>query len=111
MAHGLALSLAGLRGGDHLHDPGAAGPVGLDVLRSLFGAELPGGVATMPFLMIRCRERDMALSLELGTDLPVEGLLVGFDGAEDVGPLLQAPSKNACVVCSATPSEKASPTA
>ena len=56
----------------------------------------------MPFLVIRCRERDVALSLELGADLPVEGLLVGFDGQEDVGPLLQAPSKNACVVCSAS---------
>ena len=56
----------------------------------------------MPFLVIRCRERDVALALELGADLPIEGLLVGFDGQEDVGPLLQAPSKNACVVCSAS---------
>ena len=102
MARGLALPLAGFRGGDHLHDPGAAGPVGLDVLRSLFGAELPGGVAAVPFFVIGCRERDVALALELGADLPIEGLLVGFDGQEDVGPLLQAPSKNACVVCSAS---------
>ena len=102
MARGLALSLAGLRGGDHLHDPGAAGPVGLDVLRRFFGAELPGGVATMPFLVIGCRERDVTLSLELGADLAVEGLLVGFHGQDNVGPLLQAPSKNACVVCSAS---------
>ena len=35
-------------------------------------------------------------------DLAVEGLLVGFDGQEHVGPLLQAPSKNACVVCRAS---------
>lgn len=80
MARGLALPLAGRRGGDHLHDPGTAGPVGLDVLRRLFGAELPGGVAAVPFLLIRCRERDVTLSLELGTDLAVEGFLVGFDG-------------------------------
>jgi len=50
------------------------------VLRRLFGAELPGGVAAVPFLLIRCRERDVTLSLELGTDLAVEGFLVGFDG-------------------------------
>ena len=56
----------------------------------------------MPFLVIGCRERDVALALELGADLPIGGLLVGFDGQEDVGPLLQAPSKNACVVCSAS---------
>ena len=56
----------------------------------------------MPFLVIGCRERDVALALELGADLPIEGLLVGFDGQDDVGPLLQAPSKNACVVCSAS---------
>jgi hypothetical protein len=30
-------------------------------------------------LAIRCSEGDLALSLELGADLPVKGLLVGFD--------------------------------
>ena len=56
----------------------------------------------MLFLLIRCRVRDVPFSLELGADLAVEGLLVGFDGQDNVGPLLQAPSKNACVVCSAS---------
>lgn len=49
----------------------------------------------------------MTLSLELGTDLAGEGLLVGIDGQEHVGPLAAdevfsvgvAPSKNGCVVC------------
>ncbi len=50
----------------------------------------------------RCRESDLALSLELAADLPVQGLLVGFNGQQEVGPLLQAPAKNACVVCSAS---------
>jgi len=92
-------ALAGRRGGHHLHDPGTAGPVGLDVLRSLFGTEVPGGVAAVTFLMIRCRKRDVPLSLELGADLAVEGLLVRFDRQEHVGPLLQAPLKNGRVVC------------
>jgi hypothetical protein len=43
----------------------------------------------------------VTLSLELTADLPVEGLLVGFDGQEHVGPLGEAPSKNDCVVCRA----------
>jgi hypothetical protein len=40
----------------------------------------------------------VALSLELGADLPVEGLLVRFHGQEHVVPLLQAPLKNGRVV-------------
>jgi hypothetical protein len=63
------------------------------------------------FLLSRCGERDLALSLELACDLPAECRLVGLDGQGDVGPLLEAPAKKACVVCRATPSEKASPTA
>jgi hypothetical protein len=76
----VALALAGQRVGDHLHDPGTARPVGRDVLRCLPGLELPGGVAAMLLLLIRCRERDLPFSLELAADLAVEGLLVRFDG-------------------------------
>ena len=65
----------------------------------------------MTFLMIHCGEWDLTLTLELAADLPVQGLLVALNGQEHVGPLLQAPLKNGRVVCSATPSEKASPTA
>lgn len=36
-------------------------------------------------LNIACGVRDLALSLELATDLPVKGLLVGFDGQQEVG--------------------------
>ena len=34
----------------------------------------------MTFLLSRCGERDVALSLELATDLPTERGLVGFVG-------------------------------
>ena len=70
--------------------------------RCLFDLELPGGVAAVLLLLIRCHERDVALALELGADLSVEGLLVRFDGQEHVGPLLQAPLKNGRVVCRAS---------
>ena len=56
----------------------------------------------MTFLLSRCGERDLALSLELAGDLPAERRLVGFDGQGDVGPLLEAPAKKACVVCRAS---------
>ncbi len=98
----LTLALAGRGAGDHLHDPSAARPVRLDVLGRLLGPELPAGMSPVALLDIRCRERDLALSLELAADLPVEDLLVGFDRQQEVGPLLQAPAKNACVVCSAS---------
>ena len=56
----------------------------------------------MAFLVIACSERDVALPLELGSDLPGEGFLVRFDVQEHVGPLLQAPLKNGRVVCRAS---------
>ena len=88
--------------GDHLHDPDTARPIGLDVLRCLFGLEFPERLTAMAPLVIRCSKRDMTLSLQLTADLAVEGLLVGFDGQKDVGPLLQAPLKNGRVVCGAS---------
>ena len=48
----------------------------------------------MPFLVIRCGERDLTLSQELAADLPVQGLLVALDRQEEVGPLGEAPVKN-----------------
>ncbi len=87
--HG-ALALAGQRVGDHLHDPGTARPVGLDVLRCLPDLELPGGVAAMLLLLILCRERDLPFSLELAADLAVEGLLARFDSQEP-GPIRSLP--------------------
>jgi hypothetical protein len=64
----------------------------------------------MALLVIRCRERDVSLSLEMAADLAVKGLLVGFHGQEHVGPLGVdvvfsegvAPAKNDCVVWSAS---------
>jgi hypothetical protein len=52
--------------------------------------------------MIRCHERDVPLAFELAGNLAAQGPLIVFDGQTDVGPLGEAPSKNACVVCSAS---------
>jgi hypothetical protein len=41
-------------------------------------------------------------SLELALDLSMQGLLVGFDGQEQVGALLLTPLKNGRVVCRAS---------
>jgi len=96
------LALADRGTGDQFHDPSAARPVGLDVLWRLLDSELPAGLTPMALLDIHCCERDLAPSLELAADLPVEGVLVGFNGQQEVGPLIRAPAKNACVVCSAS---------
>ena len=72
------------------------------MVRSFLGPDLPAGIPPMAFLLIRCSERDPALSLELVADLPVERGLVGFDGQGDVDSLLDAPTKKSCVVCSAS---------
>jgi len=98
MAPDAALSAARHGVGDHFHDPGAAGPVRLDVIRRLFRTQVPDRVPPVLLLVSRCRVWNFPLSLELATDLAVEGLLVGFHGQEDVGPLLQAPPKNGWVV-------------
>ena len=66
------------------------------------GLELPVGLTPVAFLVIRCSERDVPFSLELTDDLTVEGLLVGFDAQEHVGPLLQAPLKKGRLVCRAS---------
>lgn len=97
-----ALPLSYRRRGDHLNDPGTAGPVGLDVLWCLPGLELPGGVAAVLLLAIRCSESGITLSLVLATDLVVEGFLVRFNCLEHVGALLQAPLEKGRVVCRAS---------
>jgi hypothetical protein len=101
-------------GGRDFHDPAGAGPGLADVLRGLFGPQRPGDVATVAALVIHCHEGDLALSKELIDDLPVEGLLVGVDRQEEVGPLLLELPKNGRWVWSAsawisTPSRSSSP--
>ena len=108
---GLAVALAG---GRHLHDPAGADPGLGDVRRCLFGTQGPGDGAAMADLVIRCHERDHALSLELAADLPVQRLLVGLDRQQEVGPLLLELPKNGCWVCRASawismPSRSSSP--
>lgn len=87
-------------GGVHLNDPTCADPGFCDVLRCLFGPQLPGDVTAVAFLVIPCLERDLALSQKLTADLAVEGLLVGsplrgrlrLHSQEEVGSLLLADS-------------------
>ena len=71
MACGLARPLSGRGCGGYLDNPGATGPVRLDVIRSLLSQQLPGRVTPMPLLATACCERDVALPLELGADLAV----------------------------------------
>ena len=108
---GLAVAAAG---GRHLHDPAGADPGLPDVRRCLFGTQGPGDDAAVADLVIRCQERDLALSLELAADLAVQRLLVGLDRQQEVGPLLLELPKNGCWVCRAsawisTPSRSSSP--
>jgi hypothetical protein len=70
----------------HFHDPGAAGPVQLCVLWRLFRTQFPERIPPVILLVIRCGERDPALSLELAVDLAVKGLQVGIQGQEGVDP-------------------------
>jgi hypothetical protein len=100
--------------GGHLDDPAGADPFRSDVLRRLFGPQRPGDLAAVALLVIRCHERDLALPMELAADLAVQGLLIGLDRQEEVGPLLLELSKNGFCVCSAsawisTPSRSSSP--
>ena len=79
-------------------------------------------VTAVADLVMRCSKRDLALSLELGIDLPDERFLVGLllrrslrlGAQQEVGPLLRELPKNALCVCSAsawisTPSSSSSP--
>ena len=95
------LALAGA-GGSHLHDPGTAGPVLLDVSGCLFRPQIPGDVTAVTKLVIRCGEGDPALPLELTADLTVQRSLVGLDRQEEVGPLLLELPKNGFCVWSAS---------
>ena len=70
-----ALPFPAERVGCHLHDPGAAGPVGLDVFRCLPGPQVPDGVAPMALLVIRCRERDVVKRLRFCSSLCLNKLL------------------------------------
>ena len=108
---GLAVAPAS---GRDFHDPAGTGPGLPDVLRRLFGPQGPGDVATVADLVIRCHERDLALSLKLAADLAVQRFLVGFHRQEEVGPLLLELPKNGRWVWSASawisaPSRSSSP--
>ena len=48
----------------------------------LMQSERPGDVAAVVFLVIRCLNRDLSLSLELAADLAMQCLLVGFHRQE-----------------------------
>ena len=65
----------------------------------------------MADLVIACQERDVTLSLKLAAYLAMQRLLVAFYRLQEVGSLLLEQLKNGRWAWSATPSEKASPTA
>ena len=65
----------------------------------------------MAELVIRCLEKDLALSLELVADLAVECLLIRFHRQQEVGHLFLELPKNCFLLWSAAPSEKAALTA
>ena len=69
--------------GYHLNNPTGAMPVCVDVHRRFLGAQGPSDVATAADLVIRCYDRDLALSLELALDLAVERLLAVYYYGED----------------------------
>ncbi len=108
-----ARGVTGAAGRD-FHDPVGADPGLSDVLWSLLGAQRPGDVAAVPNLLIPCPKRDLALALELRSDLTMQCLLVALHGQQEVGPLLLELPKNGRWVWSAsawmsTPSRSSSP--
>ena len=108
---GLAVAAAA---GRDFHDPAGADPGLSDVLWSLLGAQRPGDVAAVANLVIPCPKRDLALALELRSDLTMQRLLVALHGQQEVGPLLLELPKNGRWVWSAsawmsTPSRSSSP--
>ena len=119
-AKGLAVTGAA---GRYFHDPAGADPDLSDVLWSLFGAQRPGDVAVVANLVIRCHKRDLALALELRSELAVQSLLIALllrrslrlGGQQEVAPpLLLEELKNGFWVWSAsawisTPSRLSSP--
>lgn len=72
------------------------------MLWCLLSPHHPGDLTAVADLVMRCGERDLALPLELGADLPDEGFLVGLGAQQIVGPLLRELSKNALCICSAS---------
>jgi len=97
--NGLAVTGAG---GRDFNDPAGSGPGLADVLKSLFGPQHPSDVPAVTDLVIRCHERELALSLELAANLAEQRLLVGesfgevcvYNLQEEVGPLLLKLAKN-----------------
>ena len=88
--------------GAHLHDPAGTDPGLANVLWCLFRPQHPGDVAAMADFVIRCHERELALSLKLRSDLTMQRLLVALDGQQEVGPLLLELPKNGRWVCNAS---------
>jgi len=85
---GLKRSAVSGAGSGHLHNPAGANQALADVCRCLLCPQRPGDVPAMAELLIRCHKRDRALSLELGTNVADQCLLVGFHRHQEVGPLL-----------------------
>lgn len=98
-------------GAHQLDDPAGAHPALTNGLNGVAGSESPAHPAAMAGLDIAYHYRKVPVAAELGDDLLIQPALVVFDRQEQVGALLGGELKNAGEVCSATPSEKAGPTA
>ena len=89
--------------GRDYHDPAGADPGLTDVLRHLLGPPRRGNVTAIANLLAPCHKRDLALSLELRSDLAMQRLLIRLHRQEDVAPLLLELPKNGRWAWSATP--------
>ena len=106
----LPFAFARGRVGDHLDDTGEVRPVRLEVLVSFLCHRHPDSVTTMALLEILCHKWHVTCSLKLAGHLTTQGALVVLNRQARVGSLGVdavfyagvAPSKNACVVCSAS---------
>jgi hypothetical protein len=106
----LPFAFARGRVGYHLDDTGEVRPVRLEVLVSFLCHRHPDSVTTMALLEILCHKWHVTCSLKLAGHLTTQGALVVLNRQARVGSLGVdavfyagvAPSKNACVVCSAS---------
>lgn len=94
-----------------LDDPGGTSPALVNRLTGIAGTQRPSHIAAMAGIAIADHHWKVPMSAELRDDLLTQTALVLFHHQKQVRALLGGELKNAGEVCSATPSEKASPTA
>lgn len=103
---GLKRSAVPGAGSGQLQNRGGANPALADELRCILCPQRPGDIASVVELVIRCLEKDLALSQELVANLAVACLLVRIHRQQEVGQLFLELPKNRFLLWSAAPSEK-----